>query len=268
MNTLSLLEILVRRLDGSDLRDLEVIPWAAPVLSFGDPSHAKFATLGLNPSNREYVDVAGMELEGADRRFHTLKSLGLKRWSDVRAVHLEKINDSCNRYFEGNPYNGWFQSLSKLIVGASTSYYGMIADACHLDLVPYATACKWVDLSASQRSALLECTGDALGLLLKESAIETLVLNGQSVVTHFQSIADVDFSQKIVPEWTLPRRTGTGVPGYAYTGKVTQILGVDLGRVISVLGYSHNIQSSFGVTTQVKNSIQKWITHQSAAVCS
>lgn len=266
MSTLDILEILVRRLDGSHLRGLKVIPWAAPVLSFGDPSQARLATLGLNPSNREFVDVAGSELDGLHRRFHTLRSLGLKCWSDAKRVHLERIQESCNRYFAGNPYDHWFQALNKLIVGANASYYGMFAEACHLDLVPYATSCKWVELSSGQRSALLETSGDALGLLLRESAVEVLVLNGQSVIEHLQSVAGCKFVRSIVPEWTLPRREGEGVRGYAYTGSICQISGIGLGRQISVLGYSHNIQSSFGVTTKVKESIQQWITKSASEV--
>ncbi len=266
MNTLDILEILAHRLDGSHLRGLNVIPWAAPVLSFGNPSQARIATLGLNPSNREFVDVVGSELNGHHRRFHTLSSLGLKRWSDAKRTHFEKIQDSCNYYFAGNPYDSWFQALNKLIVGANASYYGMFAEACHLDLVPYATSRKWVELSNGQRSALLKSSGDALGLLLRESTVEVLILNGQSVIEHLQAVTGCTFAREVVPEWTLPRREGDGVRGYAYTGTICQLSGVGLGREISVLGYSHNIQSSFGVTTKVKESIQQWITQSAGEV--
>ena len=54
-----------------------VIPWSSPVISFGDLSRARVATLGLNPSNREFVDDAGIELDGPSRRFPTLRSLKL-----------------------------------------------------------------------------------------------------------------------------------------------------------------------------------------------
>ncbi len=36
MNSIDVLESLVRRLDGPLLGTLKVIPWAAPVLSFGN----------------------------------------------------------------------------------------------------------------------------------------------------------------------------------------------------------------------------------------
>lgn len=266
MNTLDILSTLVHRLDEPYLRDLRVIPWASPVLSFGDISNSKIATLGLNPSNREFVDLAGDELTGYERRFHTLTSLNLKRWSDVQEKHLQVILDSCNKYFFGNPYDGWFQALDRLIIGANVSYYGMFSNACHLDLVPYATECKWVELTSSQKSALLKSGGDALGLLLRESPIELLVLNGQSVIENLQLVSGTAFKKEAIPDWTLPRKTSTGVVGYAYTGKLCQISGIGLGREISVLGFSHNIQSSYGVTTKVKTSIQEWITHSAIGV--
>lgn len=266
MSTLEILSGLVHRLDTPQLQELCVIPWAAPVLSFGSPSQSRVATLGINPSNREFVDLAGNELNGSERRFHTLKSLGIKRWSDVTDNHLKLIRESCNGYFTGNPYGGWFNALDKLIFGANVSYYGLFSEACHLDLVPYATACKWTDLSSGQKNDLLRSGGDALGLLLRESPIDVLVVNGQSVIENLQFIGEYRFDKKAIPDWTLPRRASSGVTGYAYTGKLHRISGIDLGREISILGYSHNIQSSFGVTTQVKSAIQKWIARSASEV--
>ena len=265
-STIEILATLVKRLDGTLLRELNVIPWAAPVISFGDLSHSRIATLGLNPSNREYVDASGKELVGCDRRFHTLKSLGIKRWSQVTDEHLKQILFSCNNYFEGNPYDAWFQALDKLLVGVEATYYGLFSNACHLDLVPYATSCKWVELSTSQRTTLLKVAGDALGLLLRNSSVEVLVLNGRSVIDNLQIIGDTQFKERAIPSWTLPRRDSKGVAGYAYTGKVSEISGISLGREISVLGFSHNIQSSFGVTTQVKDAIQRWIARNTNEV--
>ena len=266
MDILDILSTLVHRLDEPYLRDLRVIPWASPILSFGNVSQSKIATLGLNPSNREFVDLARDELAGYERRFHTLASLELKQWSDVKEKHLRDILESCNNYFFGNPYDAWFQALDKLIIGANASYYGMFSNACHLDLVPYATECKWVELTSAQKNALLKSGGDAFGLLLCESPIELLVLNGQSVIENLQLVSDTTFQREAIPDWTLPRKTNPGVVGYAYTGKICQISSIGLGREISVLGFSHNIQSSYGVTTKVKTSIQEWITHGATGV--
>src|SRR3954466_3405520 len=96
---------LLRHMDSLDAAETDVIPWSCPVPAFGDLSTSFVATLGLNPSNREFVDEAGKERQGAARRLHTLRSLGLTRWSDADAGHLELIEDCCRRYFSRNPYN-------------------------------------------------------------------------------------------------------------------------------------------------------------------
>lgn len=254
-----MLSTLIGRLDEIAVSRTNVIPWSCPVPAFGDLSHAKIATLGLNPSNREFVDESGNELDGPFRRFHTLKSLRLDRWSDAEESHLELIIECCRAYFSRNPYDGWFKRLDHIISGTEVSYYDASPEACHLDLIPYATACKWTELTRDQRSALLSVAGDTLGLLLKNSPVELLILNGHSVVEQFQEIANIPLERQTMDSWVLPRRRGTGVIGLAYNGIVGSLSGIDLGREIVVLGFNHNIQSSFGVTKKVMASIRKWI---------
>jgi len=266
MEAKNILSDLLCRLGRPSLEEASVIQWAAPVISFGDLSSSRVATLGLNPSNREFVNAQGQELVGNARRFHTLTSLGLDSWSQVEERHLDLILESCIGYFHGNPYDSWFKALERLFVDAGASYYGMFANACHLDLVPYATTTKWGALSSRQRSSLLRESGDVLGLLLRQSDVEVIVLNGQSVIENLKVIAECSFRKKPVQAWMLPRKNSRGVEGFAYTGKVSRICGVDLEREVSLLGYNHNIQSSFGVTSQVRQGIQKWISNSALEV--
>ncbi len=253
------LATLLRRLEAVALQG--VIPWSCPVPSFGDLSNSRVATLGLNPSNREFVDGSGNELDGESRRFHTLKSLGLSCWADASDQHLEQIVDTCRAYFHRNPYDGWFKRLDQLISGTRASYYDNAAQACHLDLIPYATICKWTDLTKAQRSVLMVEAGDTLGLLIRESPIKVLVLNGNSVVANFEEISGVQLGKEVRLDWSLPRQSVPDVPGFSYKGTVQSISGIELDRELLVLGYNHNIQSSFGVTTHVMTSIRRWIAH-------
>ncbi len=255
-----MLSDLLERLDTPRLKATKIIPWSSPIPAFGDLAKSVVATLGLNPSNREFVDDAGKELDGPFRRLHTLTSLRLARWSDATPEHLEMIHGSCRNYFSCNPYNGWFRSLDHILSGASCSYYGVEANACHLDLIPYATTRKWTELTTSQRSSLLTLTADVLGHLLRDSSVRLLLLNGRTVVENLQRIAKVTFDRVEMIDWTLPRQFGTGVAGYAFRGTISRLSGVDLGRPVNVLGYNHNIQSSFGVSTQVKVAIRHWIS--------
>src|ERR1700683_3083423 len=97
------LTTLRNRMGSPSLAATSVIKWSAPVRSFGDLSSSLVATIGLNPSNREFVDDLGQELCHADRRFHTLGSLGLGAWSEADTPHLRLIMLSYSGYFRNNP---------------------------------------------------------------------------------------------------------------------------------------------------------------------
>src|ERR1043166_5129593 len=111
------LTTLIERLRTTPLSKNRVIPWGCPIASFGNPTRSRVATLGLNPSNREFVDESGRELDGDRRRFHTLHSLGLSDWHKADPKDLELIVDCCHSYFARNPYDGWFKKLDHLISG-------------------------------------------------------------------------------------------------------------------------------------------------------
>ena len=260
------LTTLIHRLDSPAIFGTNVIHWGSPVPAFGDVSTSRVATLGLNPSNREFVDPAGRELEGPSRRFHTLRSLGLKSWSEVDARHLRLILDSCRSYFRGNPYDIWFRRLDNVVCGAKASYYDAVSGACHLDLIPYATERKWTELSAQQRSSLLAVAADTLGLLLRDSPIRILILNGRSVVRQFEEIGG-RLEKRVMPAWSLRRQSRRNVVGFAYTGVVDEVAGVELEHKVLVLGFNHNLQSSFGITTELVHAIRAWVSKASSEAC-
>jgi hypothetical protein len=256
----SILTSLLDRLDAAIPCETGVIPWGAPVLSFGDISRSRVATLGLNPSNREFVDADGNELVGRHQRFHTLRSLRLQAWDQADSRHLRLIAESCRKYFHGNPFDAWFRKLDRVISGTGASYYSSTAPACHLDLVPFATTHKWTGLSQLQRMNLLSLSSDTFARLLENSPVEVLVLNGRSVVEHFQSLTSGALHASLMPEWDLPRTPGPPVRGIAYLGTIDTIRDFPLEKSIRVVGYNHNIQSSFGVTKQAVESISAWVT--------
>lgn len=253
------LATMIDRLDSPALAGTGVIPWGCPVPSFGDLVNSRVVSVGLNPSSREFLDESGEELQGKFRRFHTLGSLGLQSWSDSDASHLKLILDDCAGYFQGNPYDRWFRKLDWIIGGTQTSYYDLSNQASHIDLIPYATESKWTDLTSRQRSLLLTAAHDTLGNLLQNSSVQVLILNGASVVEHFQKIANVQLKKRVMPTWSLPRRGTPDVAGFAYKGQISSLPGMHLGRNILVLGYNHNLQGSFGVTSSVIRAIRRWI---------
>ena len=261
----SVLTTLIDRLDSDAVIGTDIIPWSCPVPAFGDLSNTQLATLGINPSYREFLDPSGEELQGELRRFHTLESLGLEAWAEADARHLELILETYRSYFFCNPYNAWFKRLDFAISGANVSYYDSPSTACHLDLIPFATIRRWTELSGQQRASLLELSGGTLGMILRDSQVRVLVLNGSSVVKGFQSVAGVSLRAEEIPAWSLGRRSKANVKGVAYTGVVAAVSGIKLDRQLKVLGFNHNLQSSFGVTMEVINAIREWITRTAEA---
>jgi hypothetical protein len=260
----ALLFRLTRRLVDSSALDSNAMPRACPKPSFGDVTQSRIATLGFSPSNREFEDK-GIELDGQKRRFPTLGSLGIDEWSAARPEDLEKIWTSCRDYFlpSGNPYNLWFKPLDQLLSYTGASYYEPRGDACHLDLVPYATKCKWAKLDSNSRSSLLRSTGTVLGELLRDSPVQILVLNGRSVVKGFERMAGISLQCEVMDHWRLRQRGRSLEAGRAFTGVVNALCGIPLGRELVVIGFSHNIQAMRGVNvTDVKKSIGHWIGGQ------
>ena len=254
---------MLTRLDANPFDEL--ISWASPVPCFGNLQKARVATLGINPSNREFVDDEGEELTECDRRFHTLNSLGLDRWSQAKAGEIRQILESCAEYFFRNPYSAWFNRLNPIVGAVGCSYYDKICPACHIDLLPFATDAKWGSLAASKRRQILQENADLLVQLIQKSDLELIILNGQSVVNEFVEITGVSLECEPMIDWSLPRSSGPGVPGISYVGICEDICGDSLARPLRILGFNHNIQSSFGVTTQVINSISRWIGECSKA---
>lgn len=253
------LQALLGRLAEPDIAQANVIRWSCPVPVFGDISRARVATVGLNPSNREFVDDEGEELDGVHRRFHTLRSLGLSDWVDADISHIEQITECCRDYFTRNPYDAWFGQLDRLLTRTASSYYRNEAAACHVDLAPFATFCKWTGLTRLQQTTLRRAGTSALGELLRGSSIKLLILNGQSVVEQFETICDVRLEWQDMTTWQLARHGRSPVRGLAYTGVVNVVGSIDLGREVVVAGFNHNIQSSFGVSNAVRDAIRDWI---------
>lgn len=257
---------LLNALETHQLTDLDVMAWACPIPFFGHLESAHLATVGINPSNREFVGVDGDELIDDDRRLPTLGSLGLSSWLQADFFALRSILLACREYFERNPYDGWFGTLQRIIEPTGHSYYAPRSDACHLDVVPWATIGKWGMLSPTARRRLVERGAQALADLIASSPLTMLVLNGQEVVRQFEVLLGSSLNPERVPAWDLPRRVGRAVPGTAYSARIVSIAGIPLDRDLLVIGYNHNLQSSFGVTSAVRDRIGEWINGQHRTV--
>ena len=245
--------------------ELGAIPWASPVLAFGDPIKSRVATLGLNPSNLEFVDRHGRELNTPNHRFESLATLRVSNWGQIASRDVLSVWRACENYFYGNPYNQWFNRLEKLLVGTGTSYYTSLGvKACHLDLVPFATAEKWSSLTSAKKEQFIELGTPSLVQTIIASDIRVLILNGSAVVKEFSRLVpDESLESRPMSSWSLQ---GGRVRGVGYIGRVCRLGGLELDRELLVLGYNHNIQSSFGVTSEAVSHMATWISRCSGAV--
>jgi hypothetical protein len=82
------------------------------VLFFGDLLEAEVATVGLNPSDQEYLSKGGLMLAGSAQRFATLTSVGATdRASLTEAQCEEAIAWMRDYYAPGKPVYGWFNEM-------------------------------------------------------------------------------------------------------------------------------------------------------------
>jgi hypothetical protein len=116
-----------------------------------------------------------------------------------------------------------------------------------------------MELGSSQKHTLLESSRDVIPQLLRTSSIRLLVLNGATVVREVANTLRVHLTPHFMPSWSLRHGTKSEVRGIAYVGDVSSLGGVSLGRRIRIIGYNHNIQSSFGVTSIAREEIARWI---------
>jgi hypothetical protein len=213
--------------------DCNVLVGSTPVVAFGDPSLSLVATLGLNPSRIEFEE-RGSELTGTLRRFETLRSLGVERLDDAPDEIVARVWRRCAGYFHGNPYR-WFNRLERVLNAVDASYFG--DSACHLDLSQWATDPTWNGLSRTVRERLVADDAEFLRTQLQSESIRLLLLNGQAVIAAFQAVLGGRLVRE--PEKVVDRSVTTQV----YTGHVGQV---------HVIGWSTNLQSSFGVTNALQ----------------
>jgi hypothetical protein len=157
-----------------------VVHGTTPVVSFGDFQSAWVATLGLNPSDKEFRS-GGRWLEGSDQRLETLESLGLTSLSEATDAQVKQIVRACARYFHRNPYS-WFDTLDKLLAESLGVTYAS-GNAVHLDLVQWATDPVWGQIKSDYvKARLIEQDRDFLRAQLSHEGIRLVLLNGRSVM--------------------------------------------------------------------------------------
>lgn len=223
-----------------------VVHGSTPVVAFGDPTRAEVATLGINPSANEFQERDRL-LTGAQRRLATLESLGAHRLDQLTESQIAAVVADCATYFQRQPYREWFDPLDALLrVGTEASYYD--GSACHLDLVQWATKPIWGKIpDPSIRRALLNDGVPHLRAQLERENVRFVLLNGRQVIQQVMATGLADLK-----EVDQIRRSRDACRLYSGAGEGTRWV-----------GWSTNLQSSWGVTTAFKEELGAWL----AAFC-
>jgi hypothetical protein len=214
-----------------------VVFGSTPIVAFGDPSTARAATLGLNPSRVEFTRAGHLLAEG-ERRLQSITSLGVESLVNADPETVGRVVGACRRYFWRRPYRRWFDQLETILGPLGLSYYN--GSACHLDLVQSATDPTWAKLGDHQRRRLLNEDVPFLRDQLERSTLAVLLINGSGVRTWAAATLGIEFVE---------------VAGVAQDGAVTGFAVGKFRETLPVLAWSTNLQSSWGVTRARRRAI-------------
>ena len=215
-----------------------VIPKTTPVVSFGDFTWARMATLGINPSSAEFL--SGGNLLAREKKRLADEEFGAAAPLDVW-FH-------CKHYFLVNPYWSWFSHLEDLLQRIGASYK---SNACHLDLSPWATDPIFGKLTKDQQNKLLSHDRDFLNWQIAESPIETILFNGSTVHKTIASSQNYHL-QKV------------GEIAYTSGGQIrtSELISGDGPRGESIFGWTVNLQAMQATVEErsdVMSKLSDWL---------
>ncbi len=192
--------------------DACIVPGSTPVISFGEATTARVATLGLNPSRREFDPVC--------RLAKSERSAG-------------EVLHKCNTYFSRIPYLNWFSKFDHILEAFGTRFND--GSACHLVLVQWATDPTWNGLSPALKSRLISDDARFLDMQLRNCRnLRVLLVNGSGVLRELCRNLEVEDLRHVASISGMSHH-----PTRLYSGHL-------FGR-LKVLGWSTNLQSSHGV---------------------
>jgi len=225
-----------------------ITPESTPVVAFGNPLTAKVATIGINPSSREFLDAKGQLLSEANRRLADFRYLGIKSHSEIDETVAKKILEESNSYFKrDDSVYQWFAPLQKYVLEPAKASF-RDSTATHLDLVQWSTDPVWGSIDDSNaRNALIKDDIRFLEELLRSSSYQIVFMNGATVVKTLQKFGLVELEQD----------------GWTPLGKGTKKSALWKGRIVgsgaTCLGWSLNLQH-YQTTEANKEALNSWIS--------
>ena len=220
----------------------DILQNTTPIICFGNLFNSTFATLGLNPSNKEFVDNNNNFLSDNNLRFQNCFSLSEHDLTKLTNDKTNLVLDSCISYFKFNPYKRWFNVLEKYVLSKlNVSYYN--DTCCHLDIVQWATAEKWGSISKISQTQLIDKDYPFLLRQLENQNINLLLINGKGVFDILSKIEKTYIQKE--EEIQINAETCQMTKFYFKIGK----------KRINCIAWSKNMQSSYGLTNNMKEKI-------------
>jgi hypothetical protein len=226
-----------------------ITPGSTPVVAFGNPMTANVATIGINPSSREFLDAKGQLLPEENRRLADFQSLGIRSHTEINESVAKKVLEESNSYFRRDEYvYKWFEPLQTFVLDPVKASFRE-STAAHLDLVQWSTAPVWGAIKDSKaRDLLIQDDIRFLGELLRAASYKVVFMNGSTVVKTLEKFGLVEIEQD----------------GWTPLGKGTKKSALWKGRVIGsdavCLGWSLNLQH-YQTTNENKEQLSRWVAH-------
>lgn len=211
---------------------LRVVSQSIPVMFFGNIETATYATFGINPSKMEFLDKNGNLLSANEKRFVDRSVLGVSDQEILTIEYSKRVYKSLVEYYDknNNPYKKWFNVLDTVFRDLKKSYYN--GSLVHLDIFPWATNPTWNSLSKHEKTKMIENGKKCLEMILEESKISHIYINGRSAMNHFEE----NVCEMHSFDWINHRKISCELKKGNYNG-------------LKIIGWSTNLQSSYGVST-------------------
>ena len=228
----------------------EIVPGTTPVISFGDFTKAQVATIGINPSTKEFLRGGKNPklISAAGKRLEDFESLSIRNHLEITEDKAAAVWRGCQDYFQKNPYH-WFNHFAPVLKAVGASFEA--GSATHLDLTQWATKPVWRSLDSRVRDRLL---GEDLEFFIWQNSqpnIKIRFINGRTVLNQVNELKLFD----LVEENPIQIETISGINKC----QMFQGTGTNGERVIA---WSVNIQSMRGSNALKKSAAEKigrWI---------
>lgn len=247
-------DLLIDRILKAPPIDQYITPQSTPVVAFGDPIKAQVATLGINPSSREFLDAKGQLLSGENRRLADFRSLGINHHKEMTSGHAEQVLQDSNNYFNRDEtVYKWFEPLERYVLNPISASF-RDSSAAHLDLVQWSTAPVWGAIKdKALREVLIRDDIGFLGEMLRSGSYKYLFLNGSTVVNTIVKFGLIELEQD-------------GFTPIGKSGKKSALWkGVVRGTSTICLGWNLNLQH-YQTTESNREQLSVWIQDQVKAL--